>query len=256
MPVAPRPLPRPWRRFARGAGLILGLWLSGVGLAVAQDAVSATYEGPTTRYPHGALGDEIEHETLAVTLSDGQVLRATHAAPIVFEDTAPRLVDLTGDGAPEIVTVESHETRGARLALWQVRAGALAPLAATPWIGQRFRWLAPVGAADMDGDGAMEIAYIDRPHLARTLRVWRLNLDADGTARLTQIAAAAGLTNHRLGDPQIPGGLRDCGAGIEMITADATWSRVIATRLGPGDALSSTDLGPWTPGALARALAC
>jgi hypothetical protein len=62
------------------------------------------------------------------------------------------------------------------------RSGASAPmqpvpLASTPWIGQRFRWLAPVAAADLDGDGAMELAYVDRPHLARTLRVWRIAFD-------------------------------------------------------------------------------
>jgi hypothetical protein len=46
-------------------------------------------------------------------------------------------------------------------------------LAATPHIGSANRWLAPIGAADLDGDGRVEIAYVDRPHLARTLRIWR-----------------------------------------------------------------------------------
>jgi len=224
--------------------------------ATAQPAVSATYDGPTTRYPHAALGDDIEHTTLAVTLADGRTISAGWDAPVVFEDTAPRLVDLNGDGAPEVMVVEAHEQLGARLAIWGVTPNALIPLAATPWIGQRFRWLAPLGAADLDGDGTMEIAYIDRPHLARTLRVWRIVFDGPDTVRLLEIAAATGLTNHRFGDPTIPGGIRDCGDGPEMITADAGWTAVMATRLLPDGTLQTRRLGGWTPGALNAALTC
>jgi hypothetical protein len=253
--VAPRPLWRPWQGPARGAALTLCLWLAAAG-AEAQTAVSATYEDPTTRYPHGALGDDVEHTTLAVTLSDGRTLRAVWEPPVVFEDTAPRLVDLDGDGRPEILTVEAHERQGARLAIWGVTEDQIYPMAATPWIGQRFRWLAPLGAADLDGDGAMEIAYVDRPHLAKILRVWRITFPAPGSATLTEIATAPGLTNHRLRDPEIPGGIRICEGGPEMITADADWTRVIATRLTSGGTLTSRDIGPWRPGALNAALAC
>jgi len=234
---------------------MLSVWLTGM-QTHAQTAVSATYEDPTTRYPHGALGDDIEHTTLSVTLRDGRILRAGWDAPVVFEDTAPRLVDLDGDGRPEIMTVEAHENLGARLAIWGVADDRIFPLAATPWIGQRFRWLAPLGGTDLDGDGTMEIAYVDRPHLAKTLRVWRVGFPSPGTATLTEIATAPGLTNHRLGDPQIPGGIRACAGTPEMITANADWSRVIATRLAPDGTLTSRDLGPWRPGALDAALAC
>ena len=140
----------------------------------------------------------------------------------VFEDIAPRLADVDGDGAPEMIVVETDLSLGARLAIYD-EAGFVA---ATPFIGQTHRWLAPIGVADLDGDGSVELAYIDRPHLARLLRVWRFQ---DGT--LVEVAQAEGLTNHRLGDPAIGGGLRDCGAGPEMITADVRWSRLVASRL-------------------------
>lgn len=231
------------------------MWLIGAA-SHAQTAVSATYEGPTTRYPHGALGDTVEHTTLRVTLSGGRTLTATWDAPVVFEDTAPRLVDLNGDGRPEILAVEAHEDQGARLAIWGVAEDRIYPLAATPWIGQRFRWLAPLGAADLDGDGSIEIAYVDRPHLAMILRVWRITFSAPGTATLSQIATAPGLTNHRLRDPDIPGGIRRCADGPEMITANADWTRVIATRLTAEGTLTSRDIGPWQPGALNAALDC
>lgn len=246
---APR---QPWRVFpclARGARMALCLWLAFPVAGVAQDAVSARYEGEVTRYPHGVLGDEVEYDTLAVTLSDGRVLRRRWEAPLVFEDVAPRLWDVTGDGRPEIVTVESHARRGARLAIWSVAGGGLDPLVATPFIGQRFRWLAPVGAADLDGDGAIEIAYVDRPHLAKTLRIWRF---ADGALR--EVAAAPGVTNHRIGWDYIVGGLRDCGDGPEMVLANADWTRaVVATFDG---VIAVRDLGAYSADRIAGALDC
>ena len=231
-------------------------WMLMPQIGLAQTAISAAYEGPTDRYPHGALGDEIEYTTLAVTLSDGQILRATWDRPVVFEDSAPRLVDIDGDGSPEVLTVEAHEDFGARASFWRVLPDRLEPVASVPWIGQRFRWLAPLGVADLDGDGTLELAYIDRPHLARTLRIWRIAVSAPDTVELTQIASAPGLTNHRLRDPRIPGGIRDCGTGPEIITADADWSRVMATTLNPDGTLVSRSLGLWSAGALDLALAC
>ena len=255
-PVAPRLPSRPWHGSARGAGLAACIWLALTPAVIAEGAVRATYEEPTTRYPHGALGDAVEHARLTVTFRDGRRSSATLDPTMVFEDTVPRLVDLDGDGRAEVLVVEAHRDLGARLAVWTADAAGLRRAVATPWIGRRFRWLAPLGAADLDGDGRMEIAYVDRPHLDRVLRVWRFGVDPSGAFTLRELAAAPGLTNHRLGDPAILGGIRTCGAGPEMITADAAWSRVMATRLLRDGSLSSRALGPWSPGALSEALAC
>jgi hypothetical protein len=164
----------------------------------------------------------------------------------VFEDLAPRLVDVTGDGEPEVIVVETDVRRGAALAIYDVNG----KLAETPHIGQRNRWLAPVGAADLDGDGQIEIAYVDRPHLAKVLRVWRL----DGR-KLVPVGELGGLSNHQIGWDFIPGGLRDCGAGPEIVLADAAWARVMAVRF--DGALSARALGTYRgPDSLMSALAC
>ena len=218
---------------------------------------AATYAEPTDRYPHGALGTPVTFAAMAVRLADGTQRIARWAPGMVFEDTAPRLVDLDGDGAPEIITVESSETQGARLAIWGLDAtGALVPQAATPHLGTRFRWLAVAGAADLDGDGLVEIAYVDRPHLAQVLRILRVRRVDPATVVLEEVAALPGLTNHRFGDPGISGGLRDCAGDLSIVTASADWSRVMATRLSGGKA-TTVDLGPNDrPDALSRALAC
>ncbi|MBY6116253.1 VCBS repeat-containing protein [Mameliella alba] len=244
---APRLPWRPLRRLLRGA--LVSVCLLPASLTSAQQAVDARYEGETTRYPHGVLGDEIEYDTLAVTLSDGRILRRRWETPLVFEDIAPRLWDVTGDGRPEVVTVESHEARGARLAIWTVENGDLRPLAATPFIGQRFRWLAPIGAADLDGDGHVEIAYVDRPHLAKTLRVWRYR---DGG--LSEVAALAGFSNHRIGWDYIVGGLRDCGEGPEMVLPSGDWRHLMIVRF--DGKLERWASDPYSPEMAEALLAC
>lgn len=210
---------------ALALGLVLGL----AGAGTAQTITSAQYDGPTNRYPHAVLGDDIEYTTLTVTLSDGRRQSATWPQGMVFEDLAPRLADVTGDGRPEVVVVETSDTAGGRLAIWGLVEGRLTHLGATPHIGTRFRWLAPVAVADLDGDGVTEAAYIDRPHLAKVLRVWRITPQGTDRLVLTEVAQTGGLTNHRIGWDFIPGGLRECGNGPEMITADANWTATMAT---------------------------
>ena len=217
--------------------------------------IGAAYADPTTRYAHGVLGDAVEWGSLILWVDTCidcarqriEQRKLTLPATRVFEDIAPRLITLDVDGQMAAMVVESHADRGARLALY----GATGLIATTPFIGQRHRWLAPIGAGDLDGDGKVEIAYIDRPHLAKRLRVWRF----EGGA-LHHVADLDGLTNHRIGWDFIAGGLRDCGQGPEMITANADWTRIMATRLAEG-ALSARDIGAFTgPKGLSTAITC
>lgn len=230
-------------------------------IAAQEGVVAAWYEAPTTRYPHGVLGDTVEAGTLAVQIhAVPSCITARIVLPEdqVFEDLAPRLADLNSDGIAEVVVVQSDARLGGKLAVYGLTPDGtdLTPYAATPNIGRSNRWLAPIGIADLDGDGAIEIAYIDRPHLARTLRIWRFAATGLAMGDLTEIAAAPGFTNHRIGEDFISSGLRDCGAGPEMITANADWSRVMATRLTQDGQIATRALGPWSQSALADALAC
>lgn len=220
------------------------LLILSAGMAQAQQIDAAMLQDPTDRYPHRVLGPIPEHTTLLVVLTDGRDLAVRHAPGMVFEDIAPRLVDVTGDGMREVLVVESHDLQGARLAIYGMNDGNLVLRAATPFIGQRFRWIGVSGAADLSGDGAIEIALVDRPHLARVLRVWRVDADGPELA-LTQIASLSGLSNHRIGDPYISGGIRNCGERPEIILANTDWSRIVGITLEAGQ-LVRRDLAPLT----------
>lgn len=207
---------------ARRVGLMLCLGLTGLGTSAVAQITHAEYADPTPRYAHGVLGDAVEWGTLVVTLENGNRLRATLPETAVFEDLTPRLADLDNDGDNEVIVIETSLTKGARLAVWDETGR----LAATPYIGRKNRWLAPVGAADLDGDGSVEIAYIDRPHLAKMLRIWRFSGNS-----LTHVTDIPGLTNHRIGWDHIPGGIRDCGAGPEIVTATGDWNSIAITKM-------------------------
>lgn len=234
---APRQPARVWRSRVRGALIGLSLWLLTVsGQAYAQNAGHASSEltileahfyGPTTEYGHAVLGDSIEWKGLALVSrhSDGSPVTIEFDLPPdhVFEDLFPRLVDLDLDGRKDaVMVVETDVRKGAALALY----GANGKISETPHIGRSNRWLAPIGAADLDRDGHVEVAYIDRPHLAKTLRVWRFK-----AGQLQEIGGMPGLTNHRIGEDFISGGLRECGDGPELVLADAGFQRIALVRL-------------------------
>ncbi len=230
----------------RRAACVFGFALAAqfcAGVALADQIASAHYVDPTTVYGHGALKGG-EYAALEVTLQSGTKLRLRHENA-VFEDTAPRLYDLTGDGAPDLVTVVSDFQRGARIQLFRLHGEALQPFAATAPIGQAHRWLAIAGIADFNGDGLPEIAYIDRPHLAKTLKLISISVDGTTTV-LTPLAEAAGLTNHHFGAAEIEGGVRTCPGQLPVIvTADADWQQIVETRFRDG-VLISTPVGEYT----------
>ncbi|MEE9428376.1 MAG: VCBS repeat-containing protein, partial [Paracoccaceae bacterium] len=215
----------------------------------------AAYEDPTTRYDHGILGDAIEWGTLRLTVDmcqgceTSQIRDFTIRLPEsrVFEDFSPRLVPLDDEAGPAAMVVETDLKLGARLALYD-ESGLIA---ATPFIGRTHRWLAPIGAADLDGDGSIEYAYVDRPHLAKTIRIWRLENGA-----LVNVTDLPGFTNHRIGEDNIAGGIRNCGQGPEMIVVDANWQSIIAVSH-TGAGYSAQILGPHkNRRSFARALEC
>ncbi|MEP5729226.1 MAG: VCBS repeat-containing protein [Sulfitobacter sp.] len=221
----------------RGIAAVL-VWLAAMPLS-AQVITSAEYSEPTQRYPHGVLGDDVEWGNLSVTVrrpKQGDAQDETQLEDVrfdlrlpeikVFEDIAPRLIDVDGIDGPEVIVVESDQNLGARLAVYGLNAQGVPELRSyTGHIGTRFRWLAPIGVADFDADGVKDIAMVVTPHLGKTAYVMRYQ-----EGMMTPYAELRGLTNHRIGEDFISGGVRDCGKGPAMVLLSPNWSEIIEVR--------------------------
>lgn len=156
----------------------------------------------TTRYAHGVLGDTIEAGCLIVEDEQQDIYQLDLPDHQVFEDLIPRIADIDGDKRNDVVLVRSDSRLGAALSIYSIyktNDGAeVRELAATPPIGTANRWLAPIGVADFNNDGALDIAYIQTPHIGGILKVWSI---VDGGFK--QLAQSRGFSNHSIGDTRV-----------------------------------------------------
>ncbi len=212
---------------------------------------------PTRRYPHGALGSPVHAGSVHVlTRSPGsqtEVVSLSLPVHRVFEDRVPRLVDLDGDGRDEIVLVEADALRGAALVVLglAVREGqpSLVERARGPHAGSTFRWLNPVGFADFDGDGRLDVASVTTPHVGGVLTLHHLQPPA-----LVPFARALDVSNHRMGalEQQLAVIVQRAGQRPTIIVPDMARQALHALRWeAPGQWHELADLKP-LPGTVER----
>ncbi len=179
---------------------------------------------PTKRYDHGILGDKVEAGGLVVETITGAHLALKLPKSSVFEDRQARIWDVDGDDKDEVVVVRSDQKKGAALSVIGLQDNKLRIIAETPPIGTSHRWLNPVGAGDFDGDGNIEVAYVETPHIGGILTVFRLQ---DG--QFSQIYRESGFSNHAMGSrEQGLSTVLDVGedGAVEMLIPDSRRRRL------------------------------
>lgn len=211
-----RPDQLPGSRVARGERNVAAAWLAGA----------------TPRYAHGVLGDRFEASQLVVETATGR--RLVHDLPEsrVFEDLFPRLADIDGDGEDEILVVETDTDRGASLAVYAVTGERLVRRAMTPFLGQAYRWLNPLGVGDFDADGRLDIALVATPHIGGRLRFYRTTVPT-----LTQFAEIDGVSTHTIGSRELE---------LGRVVPDTDRDRVLL----PDQSHTTLLLLEWTPGGI------
>jgi len=157
--------------------------------------------GGTDRYGHGALGDGIEADRVAVIDPASSTVRATLDPPgeAVIEGLSPLLAGLGGDGDPRVVVTESTGEDGARIAAYDAEGSRVV---AGPGIGTGNRWRHQVAVAPFGPDGTGEVAVVRTPHIGGTVEFYRPDGD-----RLAIAATEEGYSSHAYRSRNLSGGL-------------------------------------------------
>lgn len=160
----------------------------------------AVLAGPTDRYPHGALGDEIEAAGIAVIDLDGapsaeRVIELS--GPAVIEGTAP-IAAAWGD-EPLLAVAISDPDGGARVACFDLDGSRVAT---GPPVGTGYRWRHPLCVAPFGPSGEEELAAVRTPHVGGVAEFYRRDGD-----ELTVAATHAGVSSHAYGSRNLDGGL-------------------------------------------------
>jgi hypothetical protein len=223
-------------------------------IAGTQDLAWVWLGSPTRRYPHGALGSPVHASSVSArvrTRSGGwQTVEHTLALNRVYEDRVPRLVDLDRDGRDEIVLIEADALRGAALVVLGVDllpdGPRLVERARGPFVGSSFRWLNPVGVADFDGDGRLDLASVTTPHIGGVLLLHHYRPPS-----LLPFARALDVSNHRMGALEqelaviVPGGPGTTAHRPTIILPDMTRRALYALRWdAPGQWTRIADAAP------------
>ena len=222
-----------------------------------QDVAWAWLGSPTRRYPHGALGSPVHagsvHALVRSRAGGWETIELVLPLNRVYEDRVPRIVDLDQDGSEEIVLIEADALRGASLVVLGVDHTAKGPglvvRARGPFAGSTFRWLNPVGVADFDGDGQLDLASVVTPHIGGVLQLLHYR-----PPTLVPFARAMDVSNHRMGalEQRLGVIVQQPGQRPTIVVPDMTRRALHALRWdAPGQWTELADLMP-LPGLVER----
>jgi len=214
------------------------------------DMAWAWLGSPTRRYPHGALGSPVHagsvHALVKTRAGGWETVALVLPLNRVYEDRVPRIVDLDRDGREEMVLIEADTLRGAALVVLGVDHGPEGPRlverARGPFAGSTFRWLNPVGVADFDGDGQLDLASVVTPHIGGVLQLLHYRPPA-----LVPFARALDVSNHRMGalEQDLAVVVQQPGQRPTIVVPDMTRRALQALRWdAPGQWTELADLKP------------
>ncbi len=183
---------------------------------------------PSTRYPHGIAGDELEATEITL-LETRPSLKVITSIAIpgrqVVEGISPIWADLNGDGQREIIVTLSDSEQGAQVVVYSESGERLA---AGPALGQGNRWRHQLAVAPFGVNGESELAEVLTPHIGGIAGFYRLDGDS-----LNLVAQQGGVTSHPIGSRNLDMGLAgdlDGDGQVELVVFNQQFTEITALR--------------------------
>jgi len=184
---------------------------------------------PTSDYPHGVLGDALEARS--ITLIDPNrkpvKIKEFKIDPAdVIEGIAPLWVDLDGDGVRKIIVTQSNINVGARIVVYDQEGEVIAQ---SDPIGQGFRWLHLIAAAQIVNDDTLDLVVVRTPHIGGVLEIYELT-----EGKLEISTSLKGYSSHQIGSRNLDASLvTDVNAdGIpEIVLPDQSQQNLSALQI-------------------------
>lgn len=184
--------------------------------------------GPTNKYNHGVLGDNLEASS--ITLIDTQPTpQITSVITLpdneVIEGIAPIWVDIDKDGDSEIIVTVSDLELGAGLVVFSETGERLAE---GPKMGQPFRWRHQIAFGELGSEGESELAVVRTPHIGGVIEYYQYSDDA-----LTIVAEFPGITSHVIGSRNLDmsaAGDFDGDGAIELLLPNPELTELVAVQ--------------------------
>jgi hypothetical protein len=182
----------------------------------------------TTRYPHGAVGDDLEASTISIIAArPNPVIEGIIELPgeAVIEGLAPIWTDINDDGDPEILVTLSDKNSGARLVIYSEQGVLVAQSEA---IGSGFRWRHQIAVGPFGPDGETEIVSVRTPHIGGIVEFFRWE-----GGQLELVAELPGYSSHINGSRNLDMALAgdfDGDGRVELLVPNRTFTRLGAVR--------------------------
>ena len=183
---------------------------------------------PSSRYPHGIAGDQLE--ATEITLLETRpslkaVTRISIPGQRVVEGISLIWADLNGDGQREIFVTISDGEQSAQVVVYSESGDQLA---AGPAVGRGNRWRHQLAVAPFGSNGELELAEVLTPHIGGIAGFYRLEGDS-----LNLVAQRPGVTSHTIGSRNLDMGLAgdlDGHGQHELVVFDQSLVELMALR--------------------------
>ncbi|MCY3578192.1 MAG: hypothetical protein OXH53_12850 [bacterium] len=189
--------------------------------------------GPTDRFPHSALGDNLEATSVVVvTVGVNEVETVYRSEDDVIESVAPLLADVDGDGIDDVVLTVSNDRE-----VWIVVASSTGGgvVAISGPVDRLLGWRHLVAVGPLGPSGQIEIAEVLYPDAQGSLRFLSLS-----GSFLEVAAMRTGYRSHEFGARNLEQAVAadvDRDGRIEVILPTLDRQHIAGVRHGPDGAV-------------------